>query len=125
MAKRKKILIVDDEEDFTRLVKMNLESTGNYEVRMENQGARGLEAARAFGPDLILLDFVMPDMLGPNVACEIKADKRFKDIPILFLTSTVRTEKIESIGGIVGGYRFLDKPIKTKDLITGIQELLS
>lgn len=66
--KEKKILIVDDEEDFTKLIKLNLERTGEYEVEIENGGLRGLAAAREFKPDLILLDILMPDMEGGEVA---------------------------------------------------------
>src|SRR2546423_5120830 len=59
MSKRR-ILVVDDETSITRLLKLNLEQTGSYEVREENLGARVLEAAREFKPDLVLLDVMMP-----------------------------------------------------------------
>lgn len=58
----KRILIVDDEEYFTALVKMSLEKINMYDVMVENKGARGLEAAKRFQPDLILLDLSMADM---------------------------------------------------------------
>jgi len=58
----KRILIVDDEEYFTALVKMSLEKINMYDVMVENKGARGLEAAKRFQPDLILLDLLMADM---------------------------------------------------------------
>src|SRR5205809_734888 len=57
----KRLLLVDDEEPFTRLVKLNLEQTGRYTVRIENDGAKALATAREFAPDLILLDVIMPD----------------------------------------------------------------
>ena len=61
---RKRILVIDDEASFTRNLKLNLEETGEYEVREENKGTEGLTAAREFRPDLILLDVIMPDMAG-------------------------------------------------------------
>jgi len=60
----KKILVVDDEAVLTKMIKMNLERTGNYEVRTENQGSKALQATREFKPDLIFMDVMMPDMSG-------------------------------------------------------------
>ena len=69
---RKRILVVDDETSITRLLKMNLELIGNFEVREENSGAHAIEAAREFKPDLILLDVMMTDMDGGEVAAALK-----------------------------------------------------
>jgi len=84
---RKKILVVDDEVSLTRMLKRNLEATGRYEVCEENFGARALEAARAFGPDLIVLDVMMPDADGGEVASRLGEDPRLRDVPVIFLTA--------------------------------------
>jgi len=55
---------VDDEVVLTKMVKLNLERTGNYQVRTENQGSKALQAAQEFQPDLIFMDVMMPDMGG-------------------------------------------------------------
>ena len=78
---KKKILIVDDEAAFTNLVKISLEETGGFEVRVLNLGAPAAEAAREFGPDLILLDMVMPDMEGSAVLQEIRSGETTRNIP--------------------------------------------
>ena len=85
---KKRILLVDNEPSFTRMVKIHLEKAGAYEVREENIGPEALATARQFNPDLILLDVIMPDMNGGDVALEIEADKDLKNIPIVFLTGS-------------------------------------
>src|ERR1043166_7887559 len=100
MAK-KRILLVDDEKSLTSLLKLNLEETGQYEVRVENWPEDALDATRQFKPDLILLDIIMPRLPGGNVAAQIKADPEVDDTPIVFLTAAVRKEQVEDHDGII------------------------
>ncbi len=117
---KKRILIIDDEPSFTRMVKLNLEETGTYEVRQENSAEQGLAAAKDFKPDLILLDVLMPDMDGAQVASQIKADEKTENTPIVFLTATVRKEE----EGIIGGHPFIAKPVSTEEVIECIEKSL-
>src|SRR5207249_3944002 len=94
MAK-KRILLVDDEKSFTNLLKLNLEETGNYDVRVENWAEDAYGAAKEFKPDLVLLDIIMPRMPGGNVAAQIKKDPALKATPIVFLTAAVRKHQVE------------------------------
>lgn len=119
---RKKILIIDDEENFLKLVKLNLEKTGEYEVRVENKGAQGLAAAQAFKPGLILLDIVMPDMDGGEVCFQIENDENTKNIPIVFLTVIVTKKETGSKGSIIGGHPFIAKTVSRDELIACIEE---
>ena len=120
----KKILIIDDEAGFTRLVKLTLEMAGAYEVAEENDGIRARETARKFLPDLILLDIVMPRIDGGDVACQIQADPALKNVPIVFLTAIV--SKKETVpGGLIGGFPFLSKPVNLDELIQCIEETLA
>ena len=59
-GKRKKILIVDDEKNFTFMIKLNLEITGKYQVKEENKSTQALASTLAYRPDLLILDFYMP-----------------------------------------------------------------
>ncbi len=122
---KKKIMIIDDEELFTKLVKLNLEKTGEYEVRVENKGSQGLALAREFKPDLILLDILMEDMEGSEVAAQLKNDMNTKDIPVVFLTAVVKKEEVESGCGVIGGNPFIAKPVSTNELIDCIEQNLS
>lgn len=119
---KKKILIVDDEEDFTCLVKLNLEATGRYEVMTEKFGREGVASARRFKPDLMLLDIIMPDMEGTEVARRLRADKETKDIPIVFITAAITKEEAKSKGGIPGGHPYIAKPVGLDELITCIEK---
>lgn len=119
--RKRRILIIDDEASFTSLLKLNLEDTGAYDVSVENRGKRGLAAAREFKPDLILLDVVMPDKDGGDVASQIKADQKVKDTPIVFLTAAVAKEEVDSEGGIIAGNPFIAKPVDMKELMGCIE----
>ncbi len=124
MAK-KKILVVDDEASLTRMLRRNLEATGKYEVREENSGAHAYKTAREFQPDMIILDVMMPDMDGGDVAAKIQDDESLKHIPIVFLTAILKKEEVaESTGSDIGGRTFLAKPVKVDDLIACIENHL-
>ena len=124
MSDKKKILAVDDEVLMTKMLKRNLEASSKFEVRTENEGAKALAAAKEFRPDLILLDVMMPDLDGGDVAAQIRQDPDLKGTPIIFLTAVVEKQDLEGTGGIIGGNPFLAKPIKTEELITAIEENL-
>ncbi|MFC1698726.1 two-component system response regulator [Candidatus Omnitrophota bacterium] len=119
---KKKILIIDDEEAFTKLVKLNLERTEKYQVKTEKQGSRGLAAVKRFKPDLILLDVLMPEVGGGTVFAQIKEDESLKDIPVVFLTAAARKEEVSSRGGAIGGHPFIAKPVSKKKLIACIEQ---
>jgi DNA-binding response OmpR family regulator len=121
MDKKTKILIIDDEKSFSGLVKLSLEASGGYDVQVENQGSKGFAAARAFMPDLILLDVVMPDASGSQVASQLKDNPSTKNIPIVFLTALVSEGEVSSQGGVIGGYPFIAKPVTMARLIDCIQ----
>jgi CheY-like chemotaxis protein len=121
----KRLLLVDDEEPFTRLVKLNLEQTGRYTVRIENDGAKALATAREFAPDLILLDVIMPDADGGEVAALIKADDALKAVPIIFLTAAVSQKELDGPSGMIGGRMFIAKPVNKRSLIELIDQQLS
>jgi DNA-binding response OmpR family regulator len=107
----KKILIIDDTRSVTEFLKTYLERTGRFEVRTANAGRAGYEAAKAFWPDLIFLDVIMPDMTGSSVAEMIKSDADLRKTPIVFMTGIVTKEEVDARGGMIGGYPYLAKPI--------------
>jgi CheY-like chemotaxis protein len=121
MAK-KRILLVDDEQSLTTLLKLNLEETGHYEVRVENWPEDAVEAAREFKPDLILLDIIMPRMPGGNVAALIDNDPQLKGTPIVFLTAAVRRHQVEENEGIICEHPCLAKPASVDEVIAMIEK---
>jgi len=121
---KKKILVVDDEVEITRMVQLNLERTGKYEVRTENKGSLAVEAARQFKPDLIFLDVMMPDTTGDEVAAGIQDDAELKDTKFVFLTAIVTKDEEAETGGEIGGHTFLAKPVKAAELLATIERFL-
>jgi CheY-like chemotaxis protein len=119
MAKTR-ILIVDDEKSFTRIAKINLERTGKYRVREENKGSRALAAAHEFDPHIILLDIIMPDLGGGDVAAQIKDDPKLKDVPIVFVTALIKKTEERTIRGS----SYIAKPVKLQTLIACIEKIL-
>jgi DNA-binding response OmpR family regulator len=124
LVEKKRILIVDDEVSFARMVKLNLEKSGKFEVRTENKATYAMAAAREFKPDLILLDVIMPSMDGGDVSHQLKRDRQFCEIPIIFLTATVSKREAGEGGLNSGGDLFLAKPISVEALIACINERL-
>ena len=107
---KKKILIIDDEQSFSEMVKLNLESTNKYEVKLEIDSRNALSSVRKYRPDLILLDVIMAHMEGPDVARVISEDSALKEIPTIFLTATVTQKEVDEGGGMIGGNPFVAKP---------------
>jgi two-component system, OmpR family, response regulator len=122
---KKKILIVDDETSITRLLKLNLEKNGAFIVRTENEGTQALAAAREFKPDLILLDVMMPDIDGGDVAAIIQADPLLRDVPVVFLTAAVKKEELDAKGGMIGGFPYIAKPLDVKGVTAVIERTLA
>lgn len=119
-----KILVVDDEVSLTRMIKLTLERAGEFEVRTENQGANALSAARAFHPDMVFLDVMMPDLSGAEVAEQLEADAQLSATPYVFLTAMVTKAEAASSGGEIGGRLFLAKPVKVQEMVAMINRVL-
>jgi CheY-like chemotaxis protein len=125
MAGKKKILLIDDEKELNFFLKANLENTGEFGVIVSNRGDQGIKLAQREKPDLILLDILMPEMSGDEVAEILLDNPATAKIPIIFLTAMVTKEE----GGDVtlqkkGGRNFIAKPITTKELVGAIKEVL-
>jgi DNA-binding response OmpR family regulator len=120
-----RILIVDDEPNLSDLVRMYLEKTESYEVRVENISSQAVAAAREFEPDLFLLDVDMPGKQGGELARELKALPRFKQTPVIFLTSLISREEAGNRESVRGGMRFLAKPVSAKVLLEAVGRALA
>lgn len=120
----KKILIIDDEEDFCFFVKKNLEAISNYEIITANKGKKGIQIARKKKPDLILLDIMMPGIDGFEVLKRLKANEETQNIPVIMLTAKEEDEsKIKASGLYCEDY--LVKPVEKLVLRAKIHKVLS
>ena len=125
---KKRILVVDDARTITALLKSKLEATGRYEVREENAGSKVVAVAREFHPDLVLLDIMMPDADGGDVAAAFRADPLLRAIPIVFLTAAVTREEVATKGGgamTIRGRVFLAKPVNIDEVLTCLERQLA
>jgi DNA-binding response OmpR family regulator len=115
-----KVLYVEDELFLARIVKESLESRG-FEVFLESDGAKVLTAFRKVQPDICVLDVMLPNMDGFELAEEIR--KMDGDIPILFLTAKTQTEDVVK-GFSLGGNDYIRKPFSMEELIVRINNAM-
>ena len=121
----RKILLIDDEAGFTVLLKMNLEKSGGYEVKIENDSTLAVSTALSFMPDAIILDVVMPGMDGGDVQAAMQNVPRLARIPVLMLTALVdSTELSEGAVAQAGKQMVLPKPVNLALLLRVLNEIL-
>ena len=118
----KKILIVDDEEDIVELLSYNLEKEG-YKCYTASNGKKAIEKAIAKGPDLILMDIMMPEMDGITATTELRKLEQFKHTFIVFLTA--RGEEFSEVSGFeAGADDYITKPVKIRLLLSRLKAIL-
>jgi DNA-binding response OmpR family regulator len=120
----KKILVVDDEPDILFTIGQMLEISG-FEIIKANSGDEAIKTLKDLhaNPDLILLDIMMPEISGWDVAAKIKENPEWKDIPIVFLTAKGDTMSI-GMGGLAAD-DYIVKPFDIKDLKARINKILN
>lgn len=120
--KRAKILVIDDEPEITDIVETFLETAG-YEVESENASEEGIEKAKSFLPDLVLLDIMMPTLDGYEICSELKSCEKTKRIPVVFLTGKdARSDEGRSFK--VGGVLYIKKPFSCERLLDIVKVVL-
>lgn len=124
-ASKKRILIVDDDQDFTSVLQIGLEGRGKYQVRVENKATKASQAAKEFMPDLILMDVQMPRMGGKEVAQKIfEEHPELRGKKIIFLTGQITPDEVNYYGSEIKGKLFIPKGITTVELIECIEKSL-
>src|SRR5574338_1367992 len=114
-----KILVIDDEPSITNLVSAYLKAEG-YEVYVAADGNAGLKAARAYKPDLVILDVMLPGMDGFELLSHLR---RESDVYVLMLTA--KTEEVDKIVGLsVGADDYLTRPFSPRELVARIKAAL-
>ncbi|HEY2082619.1 MAG TPA: response regulator [Verrucomicrobiae bacterium] len=119
---RKKILVVDDDAELVELVSFNLKQAG-YSIGTASDGVEAIKKARSLGPDLIVLDIMMPELDGFAVCEILRRDAATASIPIMMLTAL--SSELGRMAGLGSGASdFLTKPFSPRLLVARIEELL-
>lgn len=118
-----RLLVVDDVQTNVLLLKAILSKEG-YQIRIAENGKKALEMVKEEQPDLILLDVMMPEMDGFEVAEHLSADEAYSDIPIIFLTALDDTDSIVK-GFKYGASDFISKPFRKEELMVRLRHQLS
>ena len=121
--KKRKVMIVDDEEYFLKIIKINLEKTGKYEVETMSEARDIISRVKSFNPDIILLDILMPKIYGVEACGMLNEDPVGRGIPIIAL-SALDTDKDKLMMYKLGVVDFLVKPIEKDELISKIEKAL-
>jgi len=120
---KRRVMIVDDEEHFLKITKINLEKTDKYEVETMSSAADIISRVKSFNPDIILLDILMPKMDGVETCKMLNEDPAVSRIPIITL-SALDTDKDKLMMYKLGVVDFLVKPIEKDELIAKIEKAL-
>ncbi len=121
---REKILIIDDEKDFTYFIKENLQLISNYTVLTARRGRKGIRTALKENPDLILLDMMMPGLNGYEVLKRLRKNEKTYHIPVIMMTESSSDVSWDKESGFSADDTIV-KPVETKILRAKIHNILS
>ncbi|MBM3192635.1 MAG: response regulator transcription factor [Chlamydiae bacterium] len=122
MTQKKRILLIEDEEDIAALIKLQAELSG-YKLHVEVDGINGFRAIEREKPDLVVLDLMLPGMNGYDLCRKIKANSELRNIPIIILSA--KSEELDVLLGLeLGADDYVAKPFSPKILISRIKAVL-
>lgn len=116
------ILVAEDEDDLASLVELNLELSG-YTVTIARNGQQAVDLVSSVGPDLVLLDVMMPVMDGWQVLHQLTADPETRDTPVVMLTALAEERDLIR-GHLQGAVRYITKPFEMQTLASVVEEAL-
>ena len=110
-----KICYVEDDEDIQRIVRLSLERVGKMTVEVVGDPMVAIETMKAFGPDLVLLDVMMPGMDGPTLFRAMKERPETQSLPVVFITAKANQVELDELTRL-GAAGAISKPFSPKDL---------
>jgi len=120
---KRKILIVDDDEELVEVIQDVLERDGRFEVRTANNGFDAGMMVKDYRPDLIVLDVMLPDINGKEVCQRVRADNTQEEVRIICISGMVESDKIDELRD-AGANDFMHKPFEVDSLVDRICQLL-
>lgn len=116
------VLVADDDLDIRELVAFKLAQAG-YEVRSAPDGVAALDAARAGGVDLVVLDLMMPGLSGLDVCAELRRAPATAELPVIMLTARAQDQDVAT-GFAAGADDYVVKPFSPRELVSRVQAVL-
>lgn len=113
---KRKVLVVDDDQELVELITDVLEKDGRFEVRVANNGFDAGMMVKEYRPDLIVLDLMLPDINGREVCQRVRSDPTLEGVKIICISGMVEEDKIDELKA-AGADEFLHKPFETDELI--------
>ena len=120
---KRKILIVDDDQELVELIGDVLDRDGRFEVRTVNNGFDAGMMTKEYQPDLIVLDVMLPDINGKEVCGRVRNDETMDDVRIICISGMVEEDKVEELKA-AGANDFMRKPFEVDRLVDRICQLL-
>ncbi len=118
-----RVLVVDDDPDVRELIALRLRLDG-YEVHLAEDGEAGLAAALELRPDLVVADWMMPRLAGPELCRELRTNPVTAGVPVLLLTSRSQEQDVQR-GFAVGADDFVVKPFSPRELSSRVAAVLA
>jgi CheY-like chemotaxis protein len=110
-----RVCYVEDDEDIQRIVRMSLERIGKMSVQVVSDPLGAIDAIKAYKPELVMLDWMMPGMDGPTLYRKMKEVPEVRDLPVVFITAKASPKELEELRGL-GAAGTISKPFSPKDL---------
>ena len=120
---KRKVLVVDDDEDLVELIVDALERDGRFDIRSVNNGFQAGMLIKEFRPDLIVLDVMLPDINGKEVCTLVRSQKAMDDVRIICISGMVEADKVQELRD-AGANDFMQKPFDVDVLIIRVCQLL-
>lgn len=122
MAQKKRIILVEDEEDIAALIKLQADISG-YNLHVEVDGINGLKAIEREKPDLVVLDIMLPGLNGFDVCRRMKSHPELKKIPIVIISA--KSDELDMVLGLeLGADDYVAKPFSPKVLFSRVKAVL-
>ena len=122
MSTKKKILVVEDDPDISKTIRIRLKMEG-FEALTAKEGKQGLSMAKSESPNLILLDLRLPGLPGEEICRQLRKDPLYENLPIIMLTAK-DTDVDKVIGRVIGANYYMPKPFDMEELISRIHTLI-
>jgi excisionase family DNA binding protein len=120
---KRKVLVVDDDQDLVELMVDVFERDGRFDVKTANNGFDAGMLTKEFRPDLVVLDVMLPDINGKEVCQRIRADETLEGVKVICISGMVEQDKVSELKDS-GADDFLQKPFKIEDLLDRACEML-